>query len=100
MINVTQCKIWRQLQFNASDFELFAVHRTINRTQQDFSFPFSDDAENFTGFAKGELLATDGDTLYYADVEGEAIIFPNAHVALGQRALLTVIPMQVDSNFV
>ena len=87
-------------QFNASDFELFAVHRTINRTQQDFSFPFSDDAENFTGFAKGELLATDGDTPYYADVEGEAIIFPNAHVALGQRALLTVIPMQVDSNFV
>ncbi|ETJ47295.1 succinylglutamate desuccinylase [Pseudoalteromonas agarivorans] len=87
-------------QFNAIDFELFAVHRTINRTQQDFSFPFSDDAENFTGFAKGELLATDGDTPYYADVEGEAIIFPNAHVALGQRALLTVIPMQVDSNFV
>lgn len=87
-------------QFNSSDFELFAVHRTINRTQQDFSFPFSDDAENFTGFAKGELLATDGDTPYYADVEGEAIIFPNAHVALGQRALLTVIPMQVDSNFV
>ncbi|MDC9520737.1 succinylglutamate desuccinylase [Pseudoalteromonas sp. Angola-31] len=87
-------------QFNASDIELFAVHRTINRTQQDFSFPFSDDAENFTGFAKGELLATDGDTPYYADVEGEAIIFPNAHVALGQRALLTVIPMQVDSNFV
>lgn len=87
-------------QFNANDFELFAVHRTINRTQQDFSFPFSDDAENFTGFAKGELLATDGDTPYYADVEGEAIIFPNANVALGQRALLTVTPMQVDSNFV
>jgi len=87
-------------QFNASDFELFAVHRTINRTEDEFSFPFSDDAENFTGFAKGELLATDGDTSYYADVEGEAIIFPNAHVALGQRALLTVIPMQIDSNFV
>ena len=86
--------------FNASEFELFAVHRTINRTQDDFSFPFSDDAENFTGFAKGELLATDGDTAIYADVEGEAIIFPNASVALGQRALLTVIPMDIDSNFV
>ena len=87
-------------EFNANDFELFAVHRTINRTQNDFSFPFSDDAENFTGFAKGELLATDGDTAIYADVEGEAIIFPNASVALGQRALLTVIPMDIDSNFV
>lgn len=87
-------------EFNANDFELFAVHRTINRTQHDFSFPFSDDAENFTGFAKGELLATDGDTAIYADVEGEAIIFPNASVALGQRALLTVIPMDIDSNFI
>ena len=76
------------------------MHRTINRTKDDFSFPFSDDAENFTGFAKGELLATDGDTAIYADVEGEAIIFPNASVALGQRALLTVIPMDIDSNFV
>jgi succinylglutamate desuccinylase len=76
------------------------VHRTINRTQNSFSFPFSDDAENFTGFAKGDLLATDGDTPVYADVEGEAIIFPNASVAIGQRALLTVIPMKTDSNFV
>lgn len=87
-------------EFNASDFELFSVYRTINRSQEDFSFPFSDDAENFTGFAKGELLATDGDTQYFAEVEGEAIIFPNADVALGQRALLTVIPMAVDNNFV
>ena len=87
-------------EFNAGDFELFSVHRTINRTQQRFSFPFSDDAENFTGFKKGELLANDGDTQFFADVEGEAIIFPNADVALGQRALLTVIPMSVDGNFV
>ena len=87
-------------EFNAEDFELFSVYRTINRTQEKFSFPFSDDAENFTGFAKGELLASDGDEQFFADVEGEAIIFPNADVALGQRALLTVIPMSVDDNFV
>ncbi|NOU49190.1 succinylglutamate desuccinylase [Pseudoalteromonas sp. JBTF-M23] len=86
--------------FNSSDYELFQVHRTINRTQQDFSFPFSESAENFTGFAKGELLAVDGETRYLAEVEGEAIIFPNANVALGQRALLTVIPMEVDEKFV
>ncbi|MCO7187846.1 MULTISPECIES: succinylglutamate desuccinylase [unclassified Pseudoalteromonas] len=86
--------------FNASDFELFQVHRTINRTCEAFSFPFPDSAVNFTGFAKGELLATDGDKDYFAEVEGEAIIFPNAKVALGQRALLTVIPLEVDENFV
>ncbi|WP_105168195.1 succinylglutamate desuccinylase [Pseudoalteromonas sp. T1lg23B] len=87
-------------KFNPDDFELFQVHRTINRTQEDFTFPFPDSAENFTGFAKGELLATDGETRYLAEVEGEAIIFPNAKVALGQRALLTVIPMEVDERFV
>lgn len=86
-------------EFNASDFELFSVHRSINRTEQAFSFPFSADAENFTGFAKGELLATDGQTCYYADVDGEAIIFPNADVALGQRALLTVVPLEINDNF-
>ncbi|KAF7785853.1 succinylglutamate desuccinylase [Pseudoalteromonas rubra] len=87
-------------EFNAGDFELFQVHRTINRTCEAFSFPFPDSAVNFTGFAKGELLATDGDTDYFAEVEGEAIIFPNAKVALGQRALLTVVPLEVDENFV
>lgn len=87
-------------EFDASDFELFSVHRSINRTEQEFSFPFSDDAENFTGFSKGDLLATDGQTSYYADVEGEAIIFPNADVALGQRALLTVIPLQLTDNII
>lgn len=87
-------------EFNANDFELFEVHRTINRTQEAFSLAFSDDVENFTGFAKGKLLASDGDTNYFANVEGEAIIFPNANVALGQRALLTVIPMQINENFI
>lgn len=86
--------------FNASEMELFQVHRTINRTEEAFSFPFSDDAPNFTGFAKGELLATDGETTYFAEQDGEAIIFPNAKVALGQRALLTVVPTQIDEQFI
>jgi succinylglutamate desuccinylase len=86
--------------FDPADYEVFTVHRTINRTQEVFSFPFSDEAENFTGFSVGELLAKDGDFAYYANVEGEAIIFPNANVAIGQRALLTVIPMEINEQFV
>lgn len=86
--------------FDFADFELFEVYRSINRTQEAFSFPFPDDEVNFTGFAKGALLATDGDTQYHAEVEGEAIIFPNAQVAFGQRALLTVIPLTNQTDFV
>ncbi|WP_419148941.1 succinylglutamate desuccinylase [Pseudoalteromonas 'SMAR'] len=87
-------------EYNAEDFEIFTVHRTINRTNTDFSFSFPDSAVNFTGFKQGELLARDGDKEYFAEVDGEAIIFPNANVALGQRALLTVLPLESQENFI
>jgi succinylglutamate desuccinylase len=41
------------------------------------------------------LLAVDGDTEYRVEEGGEAIIFPNANVALGQRAMLLVKPFDV-----
>ncbi|MFC3032061.1 succinylglutamate desuccinylase [Pseudoalteromonas fenneropenaei] len=85
--------------FNAVDYELFNVHRTINRTQQQFTLAFADDVENFTAFKQGELLAIDGEQQIVAEVDGEAVIFPNAKVAIGQRAILTVLPMQVDERF-
>lgn len=84
-------------EYHADDFELFEVHRAINRTQEAFSFPFADDVVNFTGFSKGSLMATDGNQEYLAEVEGESIIFPNAQVALGQRALLTVVPLKSEN---
>ena len=85
---------------HADDVELFSVYRTINRHHEDFSFTFADDVPNFTGFAKGELLGHDGEQEIRAEVEGEAIIFPNAKVALGQRALLTVIPTKLTDEFI
>ena len=87
-------------ELNESDVELFSVYRTINRTNENFSFTFADNVPNFTGFAKGELLGQDGGQEIRAEVEGEAIIFPNANVALGQRALLTVIPTKLTDDFV
>lgn len=84
-------------EYQSDDFELFEVHRAINRTQETFSFPFADDVVNFTGFSKGSLMATDGKQEYFAQVDGEAIIFPNAQVALGQRALLTVVPLKSEN---
>ncbi|MFY8275064.1 succinylglutamate desuccinylase [Pseudoalteromonas sp. SSDWG2] len=84
----------------AEDVELFAVYRTINRTHETFSFTFDDNVPNFTGFAKGELLGIDGEQEIRAEVDGEAIIFPNAKVALGQRALLTVIPTELSEDFI
>ncbi len=104
-INDTLLKLITQKEltfktFNADEFELFSVYRAINRTEEEFSFPFSDDVVNFTSFKKGELLATDGMHKIAAEVEGEAIIFPNAEVAIGQRALLTVVPLDISDNLI
>ncbi|WP_440875410.1 succinylglutamate desuccinylase [Thalassotalea sp. PLHSN55] len=82
--------------YNANDFSIFEIYQTINRHQQNFALHFANDVENFTSFAKDFVLATDGDIEHKVKQEGEAIIFPNANVAIGQRALLTVIPTTID----
>ncbi|MCH8500560.1 MAG: succinylglutamate desuccinylase [Aliidiomarina sp.] len=76
--------------------QIYQVQRSINRTQTDFQLNFPDDVANFTSFKQGDLLARDGSEPVYAEQDGEAIIFPNAKVAIGQRALLTVMPVAMD----
>lgn len=76
---------------------VFKEAQTINRTQPDFELNFAEDVANFTVFNKGELLAWDGDQARYAQQDGEHIIFPNAKVALGHRALLTVVRVPTES---
>ncbi|TAA48444.1 succinylglutamate desuccinylase [Corallincola spongiicola] len=73
-----------------STVSFFQVCRSIHKLSDEFHLSFADDIDNFTGFAKGERLCHDGDVSYVAEHEGEAIVFPNAGVAIGQRALLTL----------
>lgn len=75
---------------------LYSVCRAINRTQSAFSLPFADDLPNFSSFSKGAPLATDGTNTIVAEHEGEAVVFPNAQVAVGQRAMLTVVPVHLN----
>ncbi|MBU1311982.1 MAG: succinylglutamate desuccinylase [Gammaproteobacteria bacterium] len=84
--------------FDERQFQLYQVYRAINKQTQEFKLHFADDVENFTSYPLGTLLATDGDTEYRVEREGEAIIFPNAKVAIGQRAMLMVVPTSVVSN--
>jgi len=78
--------------YKEEDFHLFEIYQVINRTQEDFRLNFADDVENFTDFPIGYTVAFDGEHAIKTNKKGEAIIFPNAKVAIGQRALLTVIP--------
>lgn len=82
--------------FQGQRHHVYDVCRTIDRTQQSFRLNFPDDVANFTEFEQGYLLATDGDKQYRVEQAGERIIFPNADVAIGQRALLTVVPVSID----
>lgn len=86
--------------FQLEQFQLYEVFRAINKQTQDFKLHFADDVENFTSYPIGTLLATDGDIEYRVEREGEAIIFPNAKVAIGQRAMLMVVPKDVSSQLV
>ncbi len=82
--------------YNKDDFSFFEIDQIIDRKNEDFRFYFADNVENFTDFPIGTVIATDGEHEIKILKQGEAIIFPNANVAIGQRALLTVIPVEVN----
>ncbi|MDF3126610.1 succinylglutamate desuccinylase [Rheinheimera sp. 1928-s] len=85
-------------EFNEADFNLYEVRRSIDKTTEAFTLHFADNIENFTTFGVGTLLASDEGVEYKVEVEGEAIIFPNPKVAIGQRAMLMVKPVSVTGK--
>lgn len=70
--------------------EVYKVNRTLMKTTTQFHFDFPSDLPNFTYFNEGDSLGADSEILFIADQGGEAIVFPNPNVALGQRAALMV----------
>lgn len=75
---------------------LFDIAQTILRETDSFELHFADDTPNFTRYQRGDVLATatfdDKQSRQYPVLaDEEAIVFPNASVAVGQRALLTVV---------
>lgn len=82
-------------EYDESQFNIFEIFKTINRETEDFVLHFADQVENFTDYPLDYLLASDGPNEHRVTVPGEAIIFPNANVNIGQRALLTVRPIKL-----
>ncbi|MGY0576470.1 MAG: succinylglutamate desuccinylase [Paraglaciecola chathamensis] len=82
--------------YNNDDMLIYRVNQVINKHSDDFVLDFSDDLPNFSTFEKGALLAHETGAEYRAQYDGEAVVFPNANVALGQRAILTVVPTTLD----
>lgn len=74
----------------------YQVTQEITRQHHEFRFMFDEDTANFTPFGKGQVLAVDGELRYEAQHAGEVVIFPNAKVAIGQRAALTAFPIEYE----
>lgn len=79
-------------------FSIYRVTRTITKTDVAFKLAFPDNVANFTYFTEGEELAEENGVVYRALPGGEAVVFPNSKVAVGQRAALLVQPFEPDMN--
>jgi len=76
----------RMVVFNNEDYKVFRVKQEIIKANKNYKLHLSDDVKNFTAFKKGTELASDGNTeKYIVENDGEAIVFPNNNVPIGQR---------------
>lgn len=81
--------------FEQCDMDIYTVNQVINKGKSDFSLHFADNIANFAEFKEGDIIASESGKVYKAQYNGEAIVFPNANVEIGQRALLTVVPYDI-----
>ncbi|WP_233829326.1 succinylglutamate desuccinylase [Paraburkholderia sp. ZP32-5] len=76
---------------------VFTVIDQLTKQSDAFELLLAADVPNFTPFAKGTLLARDGDYRYTVRHDEERIVFPNATVKPGLRAGLLVIDTTAET---
>jgi succinylglutamate desuccinylase len=70
---------------------VFTVAQEIVKLSDGFRMSFGRETQNFTPLKRGEVIATDGDTVYTVANEEELVVFPNPDVRVGLRAGLMVV---------
>jgi succinylglutamate desuccinylase len=70
---------------------VFRVAQEIIKLSDGFKMAFGRDTRNFTALKRGEVIATDGATIYRVQNEEELVVFPNPDVRVGLRAGLMVV---------
>jgi succinylglutamate desuccinylase len=70
---------------------VFNTAQSITKLSDAFRMSFGRDTENFTPLRQGEVIATDGDTVYTVQHEEEFVVFPNPDVRVGLRAGIMVV---------
>jgi succinylglutamate desuccinylase len=77
-------------RYKANGQRLFKVKRELLRVSDDSHLYVDDGLANFSSFEKGFELLSDPDEPYIVENDGEAIVFPNNKVPIGQRMALVV----------
>jgi succinylglutamate desuccinylase len=70
---------------------VFRVAQEIIKLSDDFKMAFGRETHNFTALKAGEVIATDGATVYRVRHPEELVVFPNPDVRVGLRAGLMVV---------
>ena len=70
---------------------VFKVAQEIVKLSDDFRMGFSRETPNFASLKRGDVIATDGETVYTVFHEEEMVVFPNPDVRVGLRAGLMVV---------
>ena len=89
---------WQPPPLDLARIRVFKVCQEIIKQSEHFCFHFADTVANFTMFSPGTLLAQDGSRQWRAGDNAEAVIFPNAGVALQQRAALMVEAAELSAD--
>jgi succinylglutamate desuccinylase len=70
---------------------VFNTAQSITKLSDAFKMAFGRETENFTRSKKGEVIATDGETVYTVQHDEEFVVFPNPDVRVGLRAGIMVV---------
>jgi succinylglutamate desuccinylase len=70
---------------------VFKVAQEVVKLSDDFRMGFGRETQNFTALKHGDIIATDGETVYTVFHDEELVVFPNPDVRVGLRAGLMVV---------
>jgi len=74
--------------------QVFKVAQEVIKLSDDFRMSFDRNTQNFTALGQGEVIATDGETVYTVQHPEELVVFPNPDVRVGLRAGLMVVRVE------
>ena len=70
---------------------VFSTAQSIMKLSDAFSMSVGRETWNFTPMKQGEVIASDGETVYTVQHEEELVVFPNPDVRVGLRAGIMVV---------